>query len=48
VFHERTKNIEVDYHYVRERVMIKLLQIDFAPTDDQVADGSPRLLQFDN
>jgi histone deacetylase 1/2 len=39
VFHARTKHIEVDYHFVRERVMRHLLQIDFVPTGDQVADG---------
>jgi hypothetical protein len=39
VFHARTKHIEVDYHFVRERVMRNLLQIDFVPTGDQVADG---------
>jgi histone deacetylase 1/2 len=38
VFHARTKHIEVDYHFVRERVMRKLLQIDSVPTGDQVAD----------
>jgi hypothetical protein len=39
VFHARTKHIEVDYHFVRERVLRRLLQIDFVPTGDQVADG---------
>ena len=39
VFHGRTKHIEVDYHFVRERVARKLLQIDFIPSGDQVADG---------
>jgi hypothetical protein len=39
VFHARTKHIEVDYHFVRERVTRGLLQIDFVPTGDQVADG---------
>jgi histone deacetylase 1/2 len=39
VFHARTKHIEVDYHFVRERVMRNLLQIDFVPTGDQVAYG---------
>uniref|UniRef100_A0A453CED9 Reverse transcriptase Ty1/copia-type domain-containing protein n=1 Tax=Aegilops tauschii subsp. strangulata TaxID=200361 RepID=A0A453CED9_AEGTS len=29
VFHARTKHIEVDYHFVRERVAHKLLQIKF-------------------
>jgi hypothetical protein len=39
VFHSRTKHIEVDYHFVRERVSRKLLKIDFVPSRDQVADG---------
>ena len=39
VFHARTKHIEVDYHFVRERVAQKLLEIKFIPTGDQVADG---------
>jgi hypothetical protein len=39
VFHARTKHIEVDYHFVRERVSMKLLKIDFVPSRDQVADG---------
>lgn len=37
VFHARTKHIEVDYHFVRERVAQKLLQVDYVSTRDQVA-----------
>jgi len=29
----------VDYHFIRERVSRKLLEIDFVPSKDQVADG---------
>jgi hypothetical protein len=38
-FHGRTKHIEVDFHFVRERVATKDLQIRFISTKDQVADG---------
>src|SRR6185437_12465403 len=39
VFHARTKHIEVDFHFVRERVTQKLLEIEFIPSGDQIADS---------
>jgi histone deacetylase 1/2 len=39
VFHARTKHIEVDYHFVREIVAKRLLDIEYVSTRDQVADG---------
>ena len=38
VFHARMKHIEVDYHFVRERVSQKQLQIKFISSKDQLAD----------
>jgi hypothetical protein len=38
VFHARTRHIEVDFHFVRERVAQKLLHIQFISLEDQVAD----------
>jgi hypothetical protein len=48
VFHERVKHIEIDYHFVRERVVKGLLQIDYVPTGDQIADGFTKALQVQN
>jgi hypothetical protein len=44
VFHGRTKHVEVDYHFIRERVFCKLLIIDFVSSKDQVADGFTKAL----
>jgi hypothetical protein len=44
VFHGRTKHVEVDYHFIRERVFCKLLIIDFVSSKDQVADGFTKTL----
>jgi hypothetical protein len=44
VFHARTKYIEVDYHFVRERVTQKLLDIKIISTEDQIADGFTKSL----
>jgi hypothetical protein len=39
VFHARTKHIEVHYHFVRDRVLQKKLDVRYISTKDQVADG---------
>jgi hypothetical protein len=44
VFHGRIKHIEVDYHFVRERVFRMLLIIDFVSSKDQVADEFTKAL----
>ena len=52
VFHARSKHIELDYHFVRERVALGLLVTHYVPTNDQVADlftkpmSKPALLHF--
>jgi histone deacetylase 1/2 len=38
VFHGRTKHIEVDYHYVREKVVHQELQVFFISSTNQIAD----------
>jgi hypothetical protein len=38
VFHARTKHIEVDFHFVREKVALGALDIRFIASGDQLAD----------
>ena len=37
-FHERSKHIETRYHFVRQLVAEKKIDIQYIPTEDQVAD----------
>ena len=38
VFHGRTKHIELDYHYVCEKVALGSLETHFVPSNHQLAD----------
>ncbi|KAM1277315.1 hypothetical protein ACFX13_030432 [Malus domestica] len=38
VFHARTRHVEVDYHYIREKVTRQELQVGYVVTQDQLAD----------
>ena len=37
IYHVRTKHIEVHYHYVREKVLLGLIDLVYVSTKDQVA-----------
>ena len=38
VFHERTKHIEVDYHFIREKIVLGCMTISFVNSSDQLLD----------
>jgi hypothetical protein len=38
VFHARTKHIEIDFHFVREKVAMGALDVRFIASGDQLAD----------
>ena len=38
VYHDTTKHVEMRYHYVRDMVQTRAVELQFVPTDEQVAD----------
>lgn len=38
VFHARTNHVEIDVHFIREKVQAQEIDIGFVPSEDQVAD----------
>jgi len=44
VFHARAKHIEIDFHFVRERVTRRQLDVRLVSTEDQIADGFTKAL----
>ena len=38
VFHDRSKHIDTRYHYIRECVTKKEVQLEYVKTNDQLAD----------
>jgi hypothetical protein len=38
MFHASTKHVEIDFHFVRERVLSHQLVIRFISSQDQIAD----------
>lgn len=44
VHHERTKHVEIDDHFTREKVLEGLLKISYLPTSSQLVDVFTKVL----
>jgi hypothetical protein len=48
VFHARTKHIEIDYHFIREKVTVGYLTFRYLPTTQKIADVFTKALGKDS
>ena len=46
VYHSRTKHIELDMHFIRDKVLARELEINYIPREEQIADILTRPLTF--
>ncbi|RVW83633.1 Retrovirus-related Pol polyprotein from transposon RE1 [Vitis vinifera] len=50
VHHDRTKHVEIDRHFIREKIEQKIIEVDYIPTRQQIADIMTKVVprtQFD-
>ena len=48
VFHDRSKHIDTRYHYIRECITRKEVQLEYVKSNDQIADIFTKLLKYED
>lgn len=48
IFHDRSKHIDTRYHYIRECVEKKEVELTYVKTNDQIADIFTKPLKFED
>ncbi|KAL5540945.1 hypothetical protein UlMin_044921 [Ulmus minor] len=48
VFHDRSKHIDIRYHYIRECIARKDVQVEYVKSQDQIADIFTKPLKFED
>ena len=48
VFHDRSKHIDICYHYIRECITRKDVQVEYVKSQDQIADIFTKPLKFED
>lgn len=43
-FHKRSKHIDIRYHFIREKLVNKIIGVNFVPSKDQIADIFTKVL----
>ena len=46
VYHSKTKHIKLDMHFIRYKVLAKELEINYIPSEEQIADILTKPLTF--
>jgi len=47
ITHSRSKHIEIRLHFIREQVTKGMIEVEYCPTEAQLADGFTKALKID-
>jgi hypothetical protein len=48
ISHDRSKHVEIKYHYIRGMVLRKAVLVQYLPIDEQITDGVTKLFAKSN